>query len=76
MNDPIIIGIFLWVLLICIWVIKDRKWLGVFQCATVLVAGVIMGLGEVFDFNGNIPALVFVLVVAGLFFIVKKIRAR
>jgi hypothetical protein len=70
-----VLGI-LWVLGIFIWVIRDRKWLGVLQCGVIVVASGLAVCGDRFGFNGRIAAAVFVGVVVGTFSAIKAFRKR
>ena len=69
-----LIGFLAWVTLVFGWTIWTDKWRGVLQCAVIVIASALVVLGERFQFNGNLVALVFVAIVIAAYFTAARIR--
>lgn len=67
----------LWVTAIVSWEVKGKNWLGVLHCVVLIIAGVIWGLGDVYDFRGDLIALAFVFIWVIVFLATRQlVRSR
>jgi len=76
MKTMTTIALLIWVTVVFGWDIWINKWRGLLQCAVIIIAAILMVLGEHFQFNGNLAALAFVAIVVVAHFTVGHGRRR